>query len=467
MKIFISAKGLLGLLMIMSLASCEDFLQIETPNHKMVGEVIFNSDDTALSAMQGIYNQLFLSSFSNGGFDSVTVLAGLSADNLTTLRTTNLPYMEFENHEVLPSNFRNYNLWSSAYNIIYMTNAMLEGLKSSDNISVEVRNQLEGEGRFIRAFTYFYLVNLYGDVPLLLTTDYRENALAGRDEEDDVYLQIVNDLETAVSLLGDGYSQGDRTKVNRYTSIALLARVQLYLENWGEAENLSTQVIEQNGTYGILQELDEVFLANSREAIWQLSPVGRGNTLTHTNEGSLFIIHPTLSFLSNFKLPDSFIESFDAEDKRLVSWIAFHPGTRSNYPFKYKVRNSTAESTEYSMVLRLAEQYLIRAEARAMQDNIVGAINDLDIIRQRAGLELIAESNMQITPAQLLALIGEERKRELFAEWGHRWFDLKRTEKADDVLGAENPTWEVTDIYYPIPEADLLKNPNLTQNEGY
>lgn len=447
-------------------SACEDFLEVDAPSHKIVSETVFENDETAMSAMAGLYNQLSTVSFSSGGTESVTLVGGLSSDVLSPIRSTNLPYMQFEQHELLPENFRNYNLWASAYNIIYMSNSILEGLSNSGNITEEVRIKLEGETNFVRAFTYFYLVNLYGDVPIILTTNYQENALAERASKEAVWQQIITDLQKSIDLLQEVDITIERTRVNRYTAISLMARVQLYLQNWSEAENLSSEVIDQIGNYEILEDLNHVFLANSREAIWQLSPIGRGSVLTNTYEGSTFIIDPFLSFLSHIKLNNDFLSSFSENDKRLENWIGFDAGTENYFSYKYKVRNSTEDITEYSMVLRLAEQYLIRAEARARMDDLSGAISDLDLIRTRAGLESLANFNSEISIEALLEIILEERKRELFTEWGHRWLDLKRTEMTSEVFG-NNLLWQNTDILYPIPEADRIKNPSLTQNDGY
>lgn len=458
-----------GLLLILacSLISCEDFLENDAPDDRIISEEVFNSDQTAVSAMTGIYNQLFNSPYSSGGFSSVSVLAGLSAEALAPIRTTNLPYMEFEKHEILPDNGRNLSLWSSAYNIIYLTNSLLEGINHSQQVSEEVRKKLEGEARFVRAFTYFYLVNLYGEVPLVLTTAYKVNSVAARDSEEKVYQQIIEDLQKAIQLLNSGFDQGERTQVNQTTAIALLARVNLFLQNWEQAENLSSQVLSQNDTYKILEELDQVFLANSAEAIWQLSPEGSGSVLTNTNDGASFLIHPIFSFLANFKLTPSFVTSLKEEDQRLLNWIGFHERSGNYFAHKYKIQNSTEPVTEFSMVLRLAEQYLIRAEARAMQGDLPGAIADIDVLRTRAGLEPLGDSSPAFGRDEMLVLILEERKRELFTEWGHRWLDLKRTEMAGEVLGAGDPLWQETDVLYPIPASELMKNPNLTQNNGY
>ena len=119
------------------------------------------------------------------------------------------------------------------------------------------------------------------------------------------------------------------------------------------------------------------------------------------------------------------------------------------------------------MVLRLAEQYLIRAESKAHQGDLAGAIEDIDAIRNRANQTLISETNPGITQEELLNIILEERKKELFSEWGHRWFDLKRTGRSTEILGVNNSQWQETDLLFPIPDDERLENPNLGQNPGY
>ncbi len=450
------------------LLSCEDFIEVEAPDNKLVQDVVFSSDATAKSAMTGIYNQLYQSEFSGGHFSSVTLLSGLSGNNIKNLSTYFPEWMEFEHHEVQPSNSNVLYLWSSAYNSIYMCNAMLEGLSDSTNISSDLKQQLEGETRFVRAFTYFYLVNLYGDVPLVLSTDYNKNRLARRDPVTEVYLQIIEDLELARQLLSTDYLDGERTQANSFAATALLARAYLYLENWQQAEIYSSTIIDETSAYELLSDLNEVFLANSKEAIWQISPIGEGGFMTQTNEGSLFVIDPVSYYSTFFQLNENVPEVFEEADRRIENWIGFNPPRDAFFPNKYKIQYSNSfPITEYSMVLRLVEQYLIRAEARAHMGDLKGAIEDLNMIRERAGLPLLAETDPGISQDSLLDLIFEERRKELFAEWGHRWFDLKRSGRAEDVLGADNPNWESTDLLYPIPEEERRKNPNLSQNPGY
>lgn len=447
------------------LTSCEDFVQVDAPNNSIVSEFVFEEEASARSAMQGIYNELFRLDFSSGFQNSITNLAGLSADNLKMIRQTNATYLEFQENEILPDNNRNLVIWSSAYNMIYMTNALLEGLINSQ-LPEEVILELEAQVRFIRAFTYFYMVNLYGDVPLLLSTDYNYNATALRSPVQEVYDQILYDLEQAIPLLPEAYRENERIYANKYAALSLLARTHLYLENWELAEEYSSQVIGQQQTYELLANPNEVFLKNNMEAIWQISPVGRGNSGTQTNEGALYFIDQGQTSFYNLSLTEDLVETFDEADERFINWIDYSETEAVFFAQKYKDRNSTNDLTEYSMVLRLAELYLIRAEARTMMDKTSLAIEDLNMIRRRAGIEEIA-NNISWTVEALQKVILKERRREFFTEWGHRWLDLKRTGLTDEILSSKKEFWEDTDMLYPIPAEERMKNTNLTQNNGY
>jgi len=457
-------KYILITLMCLTLFSCDDMVEVDFPDDRITSTAVFSKNETANSAVVGIYNQLFRVAFSSGFQTSVTALGGLSADNIqATVSNSNL--LEFEENEIFINNSYNQGIWSSAYNTIYMANSVLERLDNNNQISEELKERLIGEASFIRAFTYFYLVNLYGDVPLVLTTDYQSNAMINRTDKVQVYNQIIEDLELAVDFLGTTYDEGERLRANSYTASALLARVHLYLENWEFAEQFSTEVINASELFELVP-IEEVFLANSKEAIWQISPVAGGSNNTNTNEGALFIMENNRGSIA---LTESFLTSFDTVDARLDKWVGRFDSEETSYffPHKYKVKNSTEDRSEYSMVLRLAEQYLIRAEARAEQGKLLEAIQDLDKLRIRANLDPIANRYSDISNEELLDLILLERRRELFVEWGHRWLDLKRLDKATEVLSSVKLLWQDTDLYYPIPEDELRKNPNLTQNPGY
>jgi hypothetical protein len=135
------------------------------------------------------------------------------------------------------------------------------------------------------------------------------------------------------------------------------------------------------------------------------------------------------------------------------------------YPFKYKNRMASDSPVEDYMVFRLAEIYLIRAEAAARLNNLTGAIADVNTIRNRSGLPATAAD---VTSSNaVLAAVMKERQTELCFEWGNRWYDLKRTGTAGIVLGAEKTNWQANAALYPLPQAQIQLNKQLTQNPGY
>jgi len=233
-----------------------------------------------------------------------------------------------------------------------------------------------------------------------------------------------------------------------------------------------------------LDSLNNVFIKNSREAIWQLQSVGglsSSSSPINTFDGYYFIIPPTgFNGVQSFYINNALVASFEAGDKRKTSWMKVYtttvaPITNFYYPYKYKLNNTGTSGTtppspasnEYLMVLRLAEQYLIRAEARAQQGNILGAQSDLNIIRARAWLAPTVANNKN----SLLTDIAHERQVELFTEWGHRWLDLKRTGAVDVVMSIQTPlkggVWNSYQQLYPILLNDIVADPNLKQNGGY
>jgi hypothetical protein len=289
-----------------------------------------------------------------------------------------------------------------------------------------------------------------------------------------VYSLILQDLKEAQPDLSTAFVDGylkkvtERIRPTKWAAAALLARVYLYLQDWASAEAQATMVI---GHPDFLMEpnLDNVFLIPSKEAILQLQPLAGDNT----KDGSLYNAH-LLGGTPNFLLSPSLIASFDSSDVRLKKWIlqtvvpasGSVPAQTYLSPFKFKMGRNTS-TTEYLMVLRLAEQYLIRAEARAQQNNLVGAKTDLDAVRARAGLPGVTVT----TKEAMLQAIAKERQVELFTEWGHRWFDLKRTGAIDSVMThtavVKGTTWKPHFKLFPIPQTEIQANPNLTQNPGY
>lgn len=230
------------------------------------------------------------------------------------------------------------------------------------------------------------------------------------------------------------------------------------MKDWKDAETESDSIINRSDLYTLSVDLNQVFLANGNEAIWQLEPVQPG---LNTIEGNTFIL---TSFPNSVALTDSVLSAFEPNDNRRTSWVdsIIVSGQTYYFPFKYKIQ-AGSPVTEYSMVFRLAELYLDRAEARAAQNNLSGAASDLNMIRNRAGLGNSPAADQNA----LLSAIQQERRVELFTENGMRWLDLKRTDQATAILGSSKTGWKPTDTLYPIPLKDIQSDGNLTQNPGY
>lgn len=440
--------------------SCKKFVDVPTPTNQIVNPIPFNNDATATATVIGIYSEMMRSSYQFS--DGLTSLyAGMSADELYYYSPSSRD--EFVKNKITQANHGNLKMlfWEPAYKFIYACNLCLEQLLKSSSLTPKVKNTLIGECKFIRAYCYFYLVNLFGDVPLIITSDYRVNSTLPRTPKNKVYEQIISDLKDALSLLDTSYPTSGRVRPNKWAAAALLSRVYLYNGDWINAEIEANAVIG-SGIYSLEADLNKVFLKDSKEAIWQLMP---GNPIFNTYEGNA-ILQPNNTLSPTYLITSSLLNAFEAGDQRKDAWVGsrIFASQVEYYPYKYKVYGNSAPVTEYYMMLLLAEQYLIRAEARARQNNIEGAQNDINIIRRRAGLPDINYNSQQ----SVLTAIEQERRIELFAEWGHRWNDLKRTQRIDAVLGALKPTtWQSMDTLWPIPQDEINLNHALTQNPGY
>jgi len=450
---------LLILTLLVTLSSCKKFLEIPPPETEVELSKIFDSDQTALAATLGLYSRVAndVSAFCNG---SITIYSALSADE--TFNTgVNTNDDAFRTNTLLSSNsVLLSSMWRNAYLYIYHTNAVIEGLEQSASVSRTVKDQLTGEMLYLRALHHFYLVNLFGDVPLMTSTNYLVNANMARTQASIVWDQITHDLRQASTLITDNTNL-DNTRISRAACQGLLARVYLYRGLWKEAESEASKVI---GTSRFaLESLNNVFLIGSKEVLFSWARA-TGNTV----EGSKFLPTSTTA-RPPYALQPGLMSTFENGDDRKTSWIKSNTvsGTIYNYPNKYKVR-AASPITERCAVQRLAEIYLIRAEARTNQNDLSNAIDDLDMIRSRAGLTRLKLSNPTISREELLKAIYRERQVELFAEWGHRWLDLKRSGQANTILGQiKGSNWQTTDILYPLPINELQTNPNLTQNLGY
>jgi hypothetical protein len=459
----------------LGLFSCKKFVEVKSPATSTNAGNVYASDPTAIAAVTDIYVSIVSRDLPGGGIASLNLYPSLSSDELSLYNgATNYGVQYYYRNALTSNNLFYPDFWSGFYQIIYLTNTAIEELTNASSLTFAVKNQLIGEVKFIRALCYFNLVNLYGDVPLAFTSDYKVNSLLKRSPKAAVYSRIIEDLKDAQNLLSAGYLNAtllaptsERVRPTKWVATALLSKAYLFTGDYPNAAAQASLIIKNSSLFS-LSTLNNVFLKNSNEAIWQLQPVNGG---WNTEDAKIFILpgsgpdpysHP-------FYLSPQLLNSFETGDQRKANWVqSITVGSNTYYyPYKYKSATYNVPVTEYEMVFRLAEQYFIRAEAEANLDQINEAKNDLNAVRNRAGL---GNTNAN-DKASLLTAILHERQVELFTEWGHRWFDLKRTNNIDAVMnivtlqkgGSWNTNWQL----YPISQTELLNNPNLVQNADY
>jgi len=464
--------------------SCKKFVEIDPPKNQLVTENVFQHNETANAAMLSVLGQMFNSS--NVNPYSIAASCGLSADEFTNYNDL-LTDVYINAINPVGDAYTN-SFWVQAYRIVYYANSVYEGCEKSTALDPDVKKQLMGEALFVRAYWNFYLVNLYGDIPLALSTDYSINAKLPRTPTAQVYTQIINDLKSAQINLNEKYTGVDgvtnsieRIRPNKAVATALLARIYLYTGDFVSAEQQSSLLIDNSTDYALIP-VGQVFFADSKEAIWQIMPTA--SAAESTQEGFNFIpgegSDATPVTESKQIISPALLSAFESGDLRRDNWIGSKTagGTNYQYPYKYKLQFSGSGTLEYSIIFRLAEQYLIRAEARNENNNLGGAIDDLNALRNRARGPVsittpdpLPNLSVTLTKEKVKEAIFKERRVELFAEQGHRWLDLKRIKTIDAVMipatTVKGGVWKTTHQLWPIPETEILNNSNLSQNPGY
>lgn len=477
--------------------SCAKFVDTKAPDSSVDASKVFEKDNSAIAAVNAVLSDLGNTYSIIQGGRGVSVVSGLLSDELITVSMVP-EYMEVYSNMVLSSNSIPASIWSGFYADIYKVNAVIEGASASQTLTPAIKSQILGEAKFLRAFMYFYLVNMFGPAPLITTPNYEVNRTMARTSVDEIYKQMITDLKDAGALLTPEYRNNlgavvtQRYRPNRFAAKALLARVYLYAGQWVNAEMEATDVINLPATYNLVQDINQIFRQpGSAEVLWNFAPaygaVAAGITSVFTGDGGhynpavlkAYGLPPQSSGydLSNY-LSDSIVNEFAANDKRKLQWLESMTVSGKTYyfPFKYKTDVfglSTVQ--EYPVVMRMGEVFLIRAEARIQQEKIDDGIGDINKVRFRASIGDTTAS----TKATAMGVLEREKRLELFTEWGHRWFDLKRwpgknnpaITRAEEVMSVITPlkggTWEKNWLLLPLPQTDIINNPFLKQNEGY
>lgn len=436
----------LSFLLLIGISGC-NVLDVE-PSSEITAEEAFTNASDIEKGIIGSYSELQSLSYYGRNY---LIFADLAADNLAhPSDATSSDYAEIDNNVILSDNSSVEGIWSSIYSAINVANSIIAKVPGMSDMTDDEKAAALGELYFLRALNHFNLMNYFGAIPIKTEpTVGTTNLDVARNDTSEVFASIISDLTYAQSALNADAST--KTRATKYAAAALLARVYLYQKNYTAAYESANDVII-NGGYTFLNNYSDIFADDgSAETIFEVAfDEDDYNRIPEYN------FPKTLNGRGEVDPDDDLIDAFSEDDLRYSASIAYS-GSYA-YATKYSDLSTGAENV---IVLRLAEMYLIKAEAEAhlSTGTVADVQKQVNYIRNRAGLAN-TEAN---TMAELILAIENERRFE-FAFEGHRWFDLVRTNRAVEVLPYVTQSYQQL---FPIPLSELNTNEKMTQNTGY
>jgi len=422
-------------------SSCHKFLDVQ-PTNAVSDDLTITDKASAENAVRGSYRSLSATGYYGATFQFDALMSGAAL----TYTQSSAGQLQFLYHTLTADNNDLKTVWAAIYKAINQANHVITkvpGVKDA-GLTDAYRNQLLGEGYFVRALGYFDLARTFGSVQLFLepTTKVSDKLGKPRSTQAEVYAQVLNDLNAAEPLLP---LTTVRDRATRKTVWGLRARVEIYLHQWAAAETDAGRLIADSVNYKLVTPYNGFFTkANTTESVFELSySIGYPNPM-----------------FSNWKSGGNYVPNDSI--RKLLTDPAVGGGRSAligiNGTKVLGVLYPQSNGTDPVYVIRIAELWLIRAEARAQQDNVAGAQDDLNAVRARAGVSPVTLG----TSGEALDAIEQERRVE-FALEPHRWFDLVRTGRASAVLNVTDNRRYV----FPIPAPERQADPSLDQNPGY
>lgn len=438
------------------LAACEDLIDVGYPSNQLGTPQVFEDVQTANAALAYLYSLARDRSVLTGG-SGVGSYGGSYADELDCYYNDQNGHMDIYQNQLQETNTSIASIWKDSYQQIYYANAVIYGVEQSAALSGGDKNRIKGEALLLRSLLYFYLQQLFGDIPYTTSVDYEYNRNIGKTEASALLAQLEKDVTDAAALLGDDYRDAERIYPNRKAAQLLLARICLLQEEWLLAQETARTIL-QSPLYQYETDINEVFHKSGKHILWQLKPQNSGDA---TSEVTLYYFDNSAPH--NYALTEDLMDAFAGNDLRKQAWIATVTVNGQSWYRPYKYKNRANNTNECSIVFRLEEAYFIMAEALARQNKVDEAIPYLNASRERAGLVPFTSLPAEEFHEELRV----EKRREFFAEFAHRFIDLKRWGRLDE-LSALKPNWEEYKHVWPLPQSELLMNPSLyPQNTGY
>ena len=488
------------------LTGCGEKFLAESPSDQITDANFYKNQTDIIQAVTAAYSELDKEGQYNSALWGMDIMADVSVTGGGG-GGDGIEYTQLNNFNIPTTNLVATQLWHGCYIGLGRCNIILQKIDGVTDIDPAIKKRSMGEAQFLRAKYYFDLVRAYGDVPLLTTppADVSESNIP-RSPEADVYKQIEQDLSDAYTNLPPSYSGADLGRATKWAAAGLLAKVYLAEGNKTGAAERARDVIQNSGkslwaNYGDNFKVEN---DNGKESLFEVQYVNGKNQYDRNNVGSAlneFLgprgqnLTPGSGYGFDIPTPD-FVDGYEAGDTRkaVTIWApgdkfpdgTTNPATLPGSPYGYsckkwfvgKVNTNIWDSPLNVPVLRLADVYLILAEAVGPTPEGLDAINK---VRRRAfGKDINAADpahDLTTSVANFQNAVLRERLYELAFEFD-RWFDLKRTKTLVPVMtaqaallkskyGIEQGTPTENNLVLPVPQSERDANPNLTQNPGY
>jgi hypothetical protein len=447
----------LGLLAAAALGGCDRVLTTAPYDAIDASNEIVDAS-TAQAALNGAYDALQGSGGYGLDLEVVSALASGESNWTGTLQFLG----DIASNNIAADNSEIATFWSGLYRQLDRDNTVITRTAPLTNIASGTKNEILGEAYFLRALTLHNLVKYWGAVPIPLVpvTTATDAAKYTRAPVEQVYAQILSDLDSAAKLVANT----SNTRVATVNAVkALRARVLFY----------RASAVPANATADLQAALTSAnAVLNGRDTLIVSYPDLFSATGTSTSE-DIFRVSFTSSERNNIGYyyrydgrneagaSPEIVAAYEPGDLRKAWSVSLRPGSTTLWqPTKFP----TATGAEHPHVIRLAELVLIKAEVLARQGDLAGAVAEYNKVRVRAGLpKHVLGSSVPNDATAVLAAIDRERRVELAFE-GDRWPDLNRQGRAAAVKGFADRPYQVL---FPIPLRDIVTSPGLEQNPGY
>ena len=466
--------------------SCDDDFLNPLPDSAIVVDAFFQSDDDVLAGITGIYDAIqgvnenteTNITRANRGIQFEYFLTEMRSDN-TRAETQSGSKSDFHNYRIDAQNIESEDYYQSMYEIIFKANNIMNFIEVADEVN---QSEYMAEAKFLRAYAYFNLVRLFGDVPLVTSVvgATEKDALFTRVSKDLIYQQIISDFQEAI----DNLDNSHKSRASKAAAQGFLAKVYLTQEspNYSEAEQLC-QAIISSGDFALEENFDDVFYNELNDEIIFAIQYESGNTLESQSFSSEFTSVYRQGREDGLNIVNANLKADFAAiggNRTEVSYITFgisdevtkflpEGSDLSTIPPTYG--SSPRDAGNDWIVLRYADILLLHAEAilaGGAETAAGNAIASYMAVKERAGFDPVNDRPSVLTKDALLA----ERRVELAFE-NHRFYDLVRFGVADAVLSAHAAEMGYTGynarkLLLPIPSREInLSGGLLIQNPGY